>query len=170
MNMIFERSLTLVGASFPDSASARLAKKVLERKPALAGEVVVIGPDDPEMKFDAERTGNWETAIRSHVMLSLAGGVAGAATAWVLSADDWDAAMFGLGYTMLFFAVMGGLAGVLVAVLLTIRPDHRFVIRKLRAALKRRRWAVVVRPLRRSLAREAVTELRRVGAVPLHSL
>jgi uncharacterized membrane protein YhaH (DUF805 family) len=78
--------------------------------------------------------------------------------------------MLSLGYAVLFLGVLGVFVGMIVAGLLTLRPDHSYVIRKLRDALKRRRWAVVVRPPRRSLAPLAMKRLRAVGAVPLRSL
>lgn len=171
--MIFgERSLTLVGASFPDFESAHHAKSLLERRPALDGEVALIGPDDPHagMKFEPEQAGIWKTAIRSHVVLGLLGALAGAVGAWGLAVADWQAATLSIGYATLFLAVVGGFAGMILAGLLTIRPDHGYVIRRLREALKRRRWAVVVRPLKRSHAPVAMEELRRVGAAPLRSL
>lgn len=171
--MIFgERSLTLVGATFPDHDSALQAKTLLERSAALRGEVAVVGPDDPQagMKFEPEQAGIWKTALRSHAVLGIAGVLAGAALAAALAAAGWAPVAQSVGYAAMFLGVMGGFAGMILAGLLTIRPDHGLVIRKLREALKRRRWAVVVRPLKRSLAPVAMEALRRAGAAPMRSL
>jgi len=132
----------------------------------------VVGPDDPlaGMKFEPEQAGIWKTAIRSHAVLGAASLLAGVALAALLAWAGWAPAQLNLGYAALFLAVIGGFAGMILAGLLTIRPDHGYVIRKLREALQRRRWAVVVRPLRRSLAPVAMEELRRAGASPLRSL
>ncbi len=165
-----ERSLTLIGAVFPDFESARLAKKMLEREPALDGEVALVGPDDPQWakKFEPESAGIWRTALRSHAVLGALGVALGILCAFALAAA-WEPAALSLGYAVLFLGVLGGFSGMLWAGLLTLRPDHGWVIRQLREALKRRRWTVVVRPLDEPRAELAMQCLSGAGAEPLRS-
>ena len=167
-----ERSLTLIGAVFPDSGSARAAEHALERDAALNGEVAVIGPDDPltALKLEPETHGIWKTAIRSHAVLGLVGLALGLLAALLLQATGWPAAVSSFGYLLLFLGVMGAFAGMLIAGMITLRPDHGIVIRQLREALARRHWALVVRPRSEDHALRAMERLQALGASPLRSL
>jgi hypothetical protein len=172
-SLIFgERSLTLVGADFPDRSSALRAQRLLKGEASLDGEVAVIGPDDPlaARKLEPEQAGIFKTALRSLVVLGAVGGAIGAGVAVALAAAGWPAAAGSLGYAVLFMSAFGSYVGMLLAGVVTLRPDHAYVIRRMRDAMARRRWAVVVRPLSRSLAKVAATRLRRMGATPRTSL
>ncbi|MFT3819982.1 MAG: hypothetical protein QM750_20605 [Rubrivivax sp.] len=165
-----ERSLTLIGASFGSFSAADRARRLLEHEPSLGGEVSLIAPDDPlaAVKLEPEHAGIWRTLIKSHVVLGAAGAVAGALAAG-LATDLWAGATLSPGYTLLFMTVLGAYAGMLLAGLLTLRPDHGYVIRRLRDSLARRNWAVVVHPSSRPRARLALRRLRGLGVEPVSS-
>jgi hypothetical protein len=107
--------------------------------------------------------------IKSHVVLGAAGAVAGALAAAVMASGGWAGATLSPGYTLLFLTVLGAYAGMLLAGLLTLRPDHGYVIRRLRDAIARRNWAVVVHPSSRPRARLALRRLRGLGVEPISS-
>lgn len=166
-----ERSLTLIGALFPDFASADAAQRSLKRDAALVGEVMMIGPDDrlTAMKIEPEQKGIWGTLWRSHVVLGVGGFLLGLLASAALWASGWSAARLKPGYTTLFITVLFSFAGGMLGGLLTLRPDHARVIGKLRRALNQRQWAVVVRPTRAEHAALAMEPLQQLGAGPLRS-
>lgn len=166
-----ERSLTLVAASFPNRWQARAAADALRRDSELDGEVAVVGPEDTQVarKFEPEQTGIWCTMLRAHLILGVAGAAAGALAAVAFVMAGWPAASHSPGFLLLFLSVMGAFVGMMVGGLLTLRPDHGVVIRAMRAALRRREWAVVVRPLSRVQVDAAVAGLERAGSRPLRS-
>lgn len=160
-----ERSLTLVAADFDDRASALAAASTLPDE-----EVSVIAPGDPLVasKLEPDQRGIWRTMIRSHLILGVAGALVGLAASWALTAN-WAAAAGSPGFTALFAGVMGAFAGMIIAGALTLRPDHGLVIRRVHAALRRGRWAVVVRPLDAAHTQATLSALRAAGAHPMRS-
>lgn len=160
-----ERSLTLVAADFDDRASALAAASTLPDE-----EVAVIAPGDPQVarKLEPDQRGIWWTMIRSHLILGTGGLLLGLAAAWVLT-TTWAAAASSPGFTALFAAVMGAFMGMMIAGALTLRPDHGLVIRHVRTALRRGRWAVVVHPVDGLQTRAALSALRAAGAEPMRS-
>jgi hypothetical protein len=166
-----EHSTTIVAAEFNDRSAAEHAAAALNEDEGLRGEVTVIGPDDPRVarQLEPEQRGIWHTAVRSHLLLGTVGAAAGAAAAGLLIAWPWPAAQSSPGLTILAAVVFGAFAGMLLAGLLTLRPDHGRVIRAVHEALARRHWAVVVRPLNAERAARAVDRLRAVGGAPLRS-
>jgi hypothetical protein len=166
-----ERSLTLVAADFEDRTSAERAAETLKRDPELDGEVAVIRPGDPltSRKLEPEQRGIWWTLVRSHIVFGIAGAAAGAAIALMLI-GTWAAAADSPGFVTLFVTVMGAFFGMMIAGLVTLRPDHGIVIRQVREALGKGRYAVVVRPLDELRAQVAMARLRRFGAAPMRSL
>ncbi|MFO1337074.1 MAG: hypothetical protein U1F53_02385 [Burkholderiaceae bacterium] len=170
LNPFGERSLTLVAASFADHRAAERAAGVLKQSPALDGEVAVIDPGDPlaRRKLEPEQRGIFATLLRSHLILGTAGLGVGLLVAWVAIAV-WTAAAASPGFVLLFAGLMGGFIGMMVAGLITLRPDHGLVLLGVREALRRGRSAVVVRPLSQACAKQAFRLLRQAGAVPHRS-
>jgi hypothetical protein len=166
-----ERSQTLVGAPFPDFESADAAQRSLTRDAALVGEVIVVGPDDPltAIKLEPEQRGIWYTMLRTHAVFGAAGVVLGLLASAALWLTQWPAVRLNPGYTTLFVTVLFTFAGGMLGGLLTLRPDHAMVIRKLRRALKHRQWAVVVRPTSEEHTELAMQRLQQCGASPLRS-
>ncbi|HSC87238.1 MAG TPA: hypothetical protein VLC09_08215, partial [Polyangiaceae bacterium] len=132
LNPFGERSLTVVAASFPDRRQAEnAASALLQETPALQGEVAVIRPGDPlvDRKLEPENQGIWHTLIRSHLLFGIAGGLVGIVAALVVIAA-WPAAALSPFYTTLFVGVFGAFLGMIFAGLLTLRPDHGYVVDK----------------------------------------
>jgi hypothetical protein len=167
-----ERSLTVVAASFPDLRGAEVAaSSLLSEAPALWGDVEIIPPGDPLLgrKVEPENQGIWRTLIRSHVVFGVVGAVAGAVAA-LLTIALWPAAASSPTYTLLFMSVGGAFLGMIVAGLLTLRPDHGYVLDKIHEFSDRGRWSVVARPLDRVASKMAYESLRHWDAGAVRSL
>jgi hypothetical protein len=165
-----ERAPTLVAGLFGDALRAERAAAELRREPGQ--HTLVIHPRDPQTarKLEPEQLGIWRTLVRSHALLMPLGGLLGVAAAAALSAGGWAAAQLSPLFAMLFLGVAGAFFGGMLAGLLTLRPDHGLVIRRVRAALAQGAHAVVVHPLDEAHARTARAALERAGAVPMRSL
>lgn len=165
-----ERSLTLVIGLFDDPSQAERTAAELRHEPGQ--HTVVIHPHDPQAdrKLEPEQHGIWRTLVRSHALLIPLGALAGLLAAWALVAGDWAAAALSPGMAMLFLGVAGSFFGGMLAGLLTLRPDHGIVIRRVRRAVARGAHAVVVHPLNAMRASAALATLTRAGAVPIRSL
>lgn len=165
-----ERSLTLVAGVFDDEQSAEQAAASLRQAPGL--HTTVLHPGDRRIgrKLEPEQHGIWRTLLRSHALFMPAGALLGVAVALAMAAAGIRAVADSPYFAMGFLAMMGAFFGGLVAGLLTLRPDHAVVIRKVRAALARGAHAVVVHPMNEMRAQAAVAALRRAGAEPLRSL
>jgi hypothetical protein len=154
-----EHSLTLVAGVFEDEQSAERVAASLRQGPGL--HTTVLHPGDRRI---------WRTLWRSHALFMPAGALLGAAVALALAAAGLPAVASSPYFAMGFLAMMGLFFGGLLAGLLTLRPDHVVVIRRVRAALSRGAHAVVVHPMNEMRAQAAVAALRRAGAQPLRSL
>jgi hypothetical protein len=166
-----ERSLTLVGAPFPDLASAEAAQRNLTRDAELDGEVILVGPEDPltAMKLEPEPRGIWYTMLRTHAFFGVAGFALGLLASAALWWSGWPAARLNAGYMTLFVTVLFTFADGMLGGLPTLRPDHAMAIRELRRALKHRQSAVLVRPTSENHPKLAMQRLQQCGASPLRS-
>jgi hypothetical protein len=167
-----ERSLTLVAATFGDRGSAVRATQALRRLSARKLGIFLIGPDDPQLgrKMEPESRGIWHTLLRSHAWLGPMGAVAGmVAAAWVHGAG-WPAALASPLAMLALGAVYGLFAGLVVAGLLTLRPDRARVIDRVRAASEDGYWSVVSHPVSAQDVRQASDTLARGGGRVVRSL
>ena len=168
-----ERSLTLVAALFAEPAAARRAAETLrERLHAGEREVSVVAPGDPDIarKLEPEQAGIWRTLKRSHLVLGALGFGLGLLLAAALVVGGWPAAVASPWATTAVCAGFGSIAGMLLAGLLTLRPDHAVVIRKLRHELERGRCAVVAHPRDASAASAASAALEAAGGEVVRSI
>ena len=165
-----ERYRTLVAAAFRDRQLAESAALQLRREFQATVEVSVVGPTDPQVarKLEPDSRGIWRTVVRGHHVFGAGGVAVGLAVAWLLVGSSSAAAM-SPGFTALFAGVVGAFLGMMVAGLLTLRPDHSLVIRKVRERLQQGQWEVVVHPTDRRLAKNAVAALQDVGGEPVRS-
>lgn len=168
--LIEERSPTLIAAEFAHREAALRAAQSLGGTTAPA-DVMLISPGDEAAarKLEPEQRNIWRTMLRGHAVLMAAGAVLGLLLALV-AAGVWEAAARSPGYTVLFGCVMGLFVGGMAGGLLTLRPDRSWVIRRVRAAQKKGRWAVVVHPRDEQQAKAALRALEAVGAQPMRSL
>lgn len=171
LSLFGEDSLTLVAAAFRDQRRAERVARALDRTPALHHRVALVAPDDPAAgrKFEPEQRGIWRTLVRSHVILGVAGLAAGLlAAAWLV--QSWSAAAHSPWFTAMFAGTLGAFFGMLLAGLLTLRPDRSVVIRNMRDQMQKGKWAVVVHPQDVSAARRSFSMLQRAGGSPERSL
>lgn len=167
-----ERSTTLVAACFDTRASAELAAAGLNKASEGGEKVYLILPNDAHAaeKLEPESRGIVRTLWRSHLLFGVFATLIGAGAGLGLVALPWPAAASSPGFAVLFSAVFGLFAGLMLAGLVSLRPDHGYVIDKVMQAVRRGRWAVVMHPLNRVRARVAAQALEATGAHPLLSL
>ena len=171
-NALFgERSLTVVAATFPNRAAAVDAATTLRTELPQA-EVDLIHPHDVNLarKLEPESKGIWRTAVRSHLILGLAGLVSGAVVAATLIGTGWSAAVKSPMLATLFLLTLGLFAGLMVAGLLTLRPDRSRVFLSIRERIFSGDWAVVAHPTSPSQSDRAIASLRKAGGMAMRSM
>ena len=142
-----EVSNSKLAAVFDSAAAARdAAAAVAEAVGLQPVQVQVIAPGEPraDAKLEPESRGIWHTIVTAHVRLGIAGLVAGLVVFAVMMLLDipfitqspWTAAAV--------IASFGGLAGLLLGGLVSLRPDHDRYIHATRDAMAERRTTVVV--------------------------
>lgn len=171
VSLFGERSLTLVAAAFPDRATASHAANTL-RADLPQTEVDLLRPHDANVarKIEPESQGIWRTAIRSHLVLGLAGLLLGVVVAATLIGGAWPAAASSPVFATLFFSVLGLFAGLMLAGLLTLRPDRGYVLTSIRDRVRSGEWAVVAHPTSSAQSEHAIASLRKAGGMVFRSL
>jgi len=171
LSLFGERSLTLVAATFSTRAEAVDAATTLQSELPQAG-VALIHPHDVNLarKLEPESQGIWRTAGRSHLVLGLAGLVFGAVVAATLVSSGWPAAVQSPMLATLFLSNLGLFAGLMVAGLLTLRPDRSRVFTLIRERIVSGHWAVVAHPTSASQSERALASLQKAGGVAVRSL
>jgi hypothetical protein len=166
-----ERSLTLVAATFSDRMAAADAASAL-RANMPQTEVAVVRPHDKGFarKVEPDPQGIWRTAIRSHLALGLIGLGLGAAVAATLVGVGWPAAAGSPLLATLFLSILGLFAGLMLAGLLTLRPDRGKVTMAIRRRNRAGQWAVVAHPTSPAQSEWAVRSLRKSGGTVVRSL
>jgi hypothetical protein len=173
-------SLDVVDEQYPWKLGAEfrtreLAEDVVAQLAADAGlrqsrvELVVPGDQHLGSKMEPEDRGIARTALKSHLILGLAFLVVGLATAWWL-------VTFGPPVTrsspVLVFVVLGffpTMAGLMLAGLITLRPDHDPLIATAREAAQSGRWTVVVH-CRDEEQKQRAKELLDAVVTPSHAM
>ncbi|MDQ8020246.1 MAG: hypothetical protein REI94_00295 [Moraxellaceae bacterium] len=172
LHLFGERSLTLVAATFENRDTARMAATLVHQRCPLAGwQVAVAGPGEPALsrKLEPEEGGIARTLLRTHALLGLVGMLAGLAAGMWLVAVDWPGSLSAPLVSTVVIAAFGMLAGLMLGGLLSLRPDHTFVIDRVSNATRRGRWAVVVHPEGAAQTRAAMRALRVAGSAPIRS-
>jgi hypothetical protein len=166
-----EQSLTLVAATFSDQATAAEAATEL-RADLPQVEVDLVRPRDADFarKMEPESTGIWRTAIRSHLLLGPAGLLVGALAAATLVGLGWPAAASSPMFTFLFLATLGLFAGLMLAGLLTLRPDRSRVTLSIRRRSRTGQWAVVAHPRSPAQSDWVVDRLQKAGGAVIRSI
>ena len=70
------------------------------------------------------------TLVRSHAILGCVGLLVGLGVGMAAIVLPWPAAASSPVFTLLFAAIIGAFLGMIAAGLLTLRPDHGLVIRR----------------------------------------
>lgn len=166
-----DQSFPLVAGTFRNPiAAADAARRLQDRLPT--AEVRLVQPGAPVLPqtLEPDDDGFFRTLVRSQVWLGLVGGVLGLTGAGALIAAGWQAAVSSPGFIVLIAGAGGAVAGLLVAGLVTLRPDRSAVIRQVRNRIRHGSWAVVARPGDRASADSALALLQAAGGQVLRSL
>jgi hypothetical protein len=147
-SLIFgERYLSKVSAEFKNGDRARYAAQTLVAEAGLPSQQVrLVKPHDRSVsrKLEPEPQGIARTLVKSHLTLGLAGAVLGLVTALVLVRSGIDAFASSPAYTIGLLAGFGAILGMMLAGLVSLRPDHDLVIDQVETAANEGRWSVVV--------------------------
>jgi hypothetical protein len=142
-----EVSNSKVAAIFADARSARaMAASIRDTLQLSDAQVQVVTPADagPGRKLEPESHGIFRTMIRAHVVLGLAGAVAGAAAFAVFMAMGIPFIVNSAVMSAALLVGFGAVAGLMFGGLVTLRPDHDPLINKVQHAIGEGRSAVVV--------------------------
>lgn len=149
------------------------AEKVVEdlcRSTSLSRDQVrIIRPDEPHpgTRLEPEDQGIWRTAIRSHLWLGLIGMVGGLVLFLILLASGIPFIAQNPTWAGPIFVVFGGVAGMMLGGLFTIRPDHTLYTQKARSALRKGQYVVAVH----ARGREQLSEAKRyLDARKIHTV
>ena len=166
-----ERSLTLVAATFPDRIAADAAASALRAELPLA-VIDLVRPRDAAFarKMEPDSQGIWRTAIRSHLILGLVGLALGLTVAAALVVAGWPAAAASPLFATVFLSTLGAFAGLMLAGLLTLRPDRGRVTMAIRRRNRAGQWTVVAHPTSPAQSERAALSLQKSGGKVMRSL
>ncbi|SET52185.1 hypothetical protein SAMN04487962_111109 [Marinobacter segnicrescens] len=139
------------------------AEKVAEdlcRSTSLSRDQIrIIRPDDAHQGsgLEPEDRGIWRTAVRAHLWFGLAGMAGGLVLFLVLAASGIPFIAQNAMWASTLFVAFGGVAGLLLGGLFTLRPDHTIYVSRARSALRKGRFVVSVH----ARGREQLTEAKR---------
>lgn len=162
-----EVSNSKVAAVFQTRAAARAAAAAIVAELGLQpAQVKVITPDteDVDIKLEPEGGGIWRTIVLAHLRLGIAGAILGLVVFGVLM---WMAVPFVVSSPRaagLAAIAFGGVAGLLLGGLVSLRPDHDRYIHATRDAMDEGLTTVVVHALSTDERSRAAEFLSRRGA------
>ncbi len=142
-----ERSNSKVAAICPTRRDAeRVAADVTRVLGADAARITVLSSSTPApgRRLEPESSGILRTIVIAHSKLALVGLGAGLVFFAILYVIGIPAVTASWPYALVACAGFGGLAGLLLGGLVSLRPDHDPYIHSVRAALAREESAVVV--------------------------
>lgn len=160
-----ERSDHKLAAVFADQAPARVAADAVRAATGLGDPAVrVVAPGDAESgrALEPESHGIWRTLIRAHVWLGVLGVVGGALIFAILMAMDIAFIVANAGWAFVLLVALGGVGGLLLGGLVTLRPDHVPFILEARRALDEGKCVVVVHAPDEATLSQAREELDRL--------
>lgn len=136
-----------LAAIFEEENKARTAADALRQNTSLQGaQVLVVAPSDPDSgwELEPEDKGIWRTLIWSHLWLGLAGAIAGVIFFGILYIARVMFILANPIAAVLITAAFGAVFGMLLAGLITLRPDHMPYVSVAQSALKRGKFVVTV--------------------------
>lgn len=157
-------------------ATAQAAEQAADRLrldldlPPAQVQVMRPGEYRPGHRLEPESHGIFRTLVIAHVRLGIVGAVAGAllfgllywlGVAWIV-----NSAWLALGVLMGF----GGVAGLMLGGLVTLRPDHDRYVLAVQEAIKSGRFAVIVHAHSREEQRRAAEALQQEGGETVKTL
>ncbi|NOV22643.1 riboflavin biosynthesis protein RibA [Cupriavidus necator] len=167
-----EAASTKIAALFDTKlAASSAAERVCYEAHLKRGQVRLVHPYEAHFgrKLEPENDGIVQTALRSHLMMAALGAVIGLAVVGILHRQEIEAVMQSPGLAAGAAIFLGVMFGMLLAGLITARPDHQLVITPVREAVQHGRWAVLVHPTTPQQCNEALRALRNTTAEVLRT-
>lgn len=153
LHVIEEKKPGKVGGVFESEAAAKNAVKSLVSEGAInLQNIELVEPRDAsperddalEHKMEPEDKGIARTLAKSHLILGATGLLAGLLASTLLITVGPQLARANPLFTFIPLTLIGVFLGLLLAGLISLRPDHDRLINKSRNAAKSGRWSVVV--------------------------
>lgn len=174
-----EKSPTKVVGLFAnrDQAEAAVAR-VLATPGIMTGQARLLGPPDAGISrqeifgrnMEPEQRGIFHTLLLTHGITALAGAVVGLVVFAGLYLGDQPMVVASPLFALMAIVGFAVAFGLLLGGFLSIRPDHVWLINKVRDALRHNRWAVIVHPTDENQISAARQTLQQSGAEVLKSL
>ncbi|WP_454753276.1 riboflavin biosynthesis protein RibA [Cupriavidus necator] len=168
-----EAASTKIAALFDTkSAASSAAERVCYEAHLKRGQVRLVHPYEAHVgrKLEPENDSIIvRTAIRSHLMMGALGTVIGLAIVGILHRQGIEAVIQNPGSAAGAAIFLGLVFGMLLAGLVTARPDHQLVITPVREAVQHGRWALLVHPTTPQQCNEALRALRKASAEVLRT-
>lgn len=165
-----ERSLTKIAAIFESRVKAEtIALRLRQAAGMSEAQVKLVGPQDTtgvvdaplSRKLEPESSGIWRTILRTHLVTGVIGMILGGLVYMSLQLAENESILSHPLLALMVMLFFGGIFGLLVGGLLSLRPDHYRVMAAVRKAIKRGRWAVISHPVNPDQTREVINELHR---------
>jgi len=161
-----EVSNSKLAAVFDSESAARsAADAVVARTGLQSAQVKVVTPDEPHpnIKLEPEGGGIWRTIVVAHLWLGIGGLVAGALVFAVLWWLQLPLIASSPGIAFVAFVFFGGVGGLMLGGLISLRPDHDRYILVTQEAMTEFRTTVVVHALSVDQANQAADILGGLG-------
>lgn len=145
--LIDEKFPSKVAAAFTSGDDARAAAVQLATETGISeGQIRVVEPNDPALdrKLEPESRGIARTLVKAHVKLGIAGLITGLLIALALVMSDLELFNSSPFYTFGLAGGFGAVGGMLLAGLVSLRPDHDRLIMRVQEAARHGRWFVLV--------------------------
>lgn len=177
-SMFGERSLTKIAGVFANEDAARKAAQQLTQANAIQSDQLrMLRPADARLfhndllgrKLLPEQRGIAGTLWRAHIVMGLAGGVAGLLLYAALLAGGHSMMVSSPQGALIAFTGFGITFGLIAGGLIALRPDQIMLLYSLRRALRNGQWAVVVHSTSSEQTQGAENTLRRSNAQILKS-
>lgn len=146
-HVIDERHSGKVAGVYEQEVSAQQAIQDLKDKGGFSSEEVsLIPPNDPKFgqKLEPDSRGIGQTLLKSHLIFGSYGLVVGLVIAALLTIYGPTLTTSNPQMVFIALAPAGTFVGLLIAGLVTLRPDHDALINQTRQATSHNKWTVVV--------------------------
>ncbi|MEX0606188.1 MAG: hypothetical protein WD623_14860 [Marinobacter sp.] len=159
-----------IAAVFESSTEAEnIALALREGTSLAADQVIIVSPENPRSAraLEPESQGIWSTLVRSHIGLGMAGAIAGFILFSTLYSADVAFITQSLVVSAIVLTAIGGGIGLLLAGMVTLRPDHMPYLMLAQSALRKGKYVLTVHASSAQQLDEAKKTLRnrRVSSV-----